>query len=289
MAKYFISADIEGITGVASKAFSMSTGGKHYELARRYMIHDVNAVVKGILSKDPNAYIVVRDAHGDATNLDLERLHPKAHLLQGWGNCINMMSGLDKSFKAVFLVGYHAGGENNHAVLSHTFSSSLHEVKINGQFANEGTFAKIYADHFKVPVAFLSGDNHAVNEAKRWFQGATFCTTKQSFGRDATLSKPLSLSAIDLEQSAGKAVETYKTIKLKNVHFPAKVTVKLYSTGYGVSIFENIKGVLEFDKNFKFNSKDFTVTYRAKNNLEIFNRFNLITNLIYGASLLAAR
>ena len=90
MNKYLISADIEGITGVINKNFA-NKDGKYYQLGCEYMTSDVNAVVQGILDVDADAWIVVRDAHEDAVNLNLEELHPKANLIQGWGSGQNML------------------------------------------------------------------------------------------------------------------------------------------------------------------------------------------------------
>ncbi|MGK5083320.1 M55 family metallopeptidase [Bdellovibrionota bacterium FG-1] len=95
--RYFISVDIEGITGVSCDSHA-SRGAKSYSLGQTYMTHDTNAVIEGILEAEPDAEIVVRDAHGSSLNLDLLTLHPRASLLQGWGTSINMMEGLDSSF-----------------------------------------------------------------------------------------------------------------------------------------------------------------------------------------------
>ena len=67
------------------------------------MASDVNAVIEGILQVDPDAFVVVRDAHGGiAANLNLELLHPAASIIQGWGNGLNMAESLDTSYKGIF-------------------------------------------------------------------------------------------------------------------------------------------------------------------------------------------
>ncbi len=109
--KFMISVDIEGISGVATSDFS-SIDARCYEPAKKLMCLNANAVIKGILKTDSKAQIIVRDAHGEATNLVFEDLHPAASLIQGWGNFFNMIQGIDNSFSGVFLVGYHAGGQN---------------------------------------------------------------------------------------------------------------------------------------------------------------------------------
>lgn len=283
MNKYLVSVDIEGITGVIGKAFANSSG-KYYELAKRYMLSDVNAVIQGILIADNDAIIVVRDAHGDATNLDLERLHPQAQLLQGWGDEMNMLAALDDTYCGVFLVGYHAGGQDIEAVLGHTFSSVVHYVKVNDQIINETGIAAFYAGHFDVPVVFISGDDHAVAEAKTQVPGITGAVVKESFSRDSALSLPLSEARALLTKCAAQATEDAlqrRVLPCKLVD-PIKVEVKLYDIGYNVSIFKKLSRILNFDNSYEFDLERGVFRYYAKSALEMFQRFNLIAYLIYG-------
>jgi len=286
MSKYLLSVDIEGITGVVDKSFA-DLQGKHYELAKRYMLSDVNAVVEGILSADPEAEIIVRDAHGAATNLDLERLHPKASLVQGWGNTLSMLYPCDSSYQGVFLIGYHAGGHNLDAVLAHTYSSMIHSVKVNDLMINETGIAALYAGFYNVPVAFVSGDNEAVREAKNQLKGYTLVavTVKESLGRDSALSVSLSKSRDLLIEGAKKA-----TINLQNaIPKPFKITsqlrteIKMYNVGYRTSIFAKIANTLAFDPSYQFDRENFVIRYKAKNPMEMLQRLTLIAELIYGS------
>ena len=116
-----------------------------------------------------------------------EDLHPAASLIQGWGNSVNMVQGIDSSYDGVFLVGYHAGAPNRRAVLSHTLTLGLNWIKVNGQIINEAGWAGVLAGHYNVPVAFLSGDDQAVIEAKEQFENIETVQVKQSMGRAGRL------------------------------------------------------------------------------------------------------
>jgi D-amino peptidase len=288
MNKYLLSVDIEGITGVAGKTFA-TQNGKHYEMARRYMAHDVNAVVEGILEADPTAWIVVKDAHDTyAVNLDLERLHPQANLMQGWGNNLNMLDPpLDNSYKDVYLVGYHAGGDNLDAVLGHMYSSVVHEVKVNDLVINETGIAALYAGHRNVPIAFISGDNHVMREARKQLQGIDFVgvVVKESYGRDCALSLSLERAQESLFNGAKEA--TVKLLEDKVAPFkmatPLKVAVKLYNIGFGASIFMKVQGVLGFDQSYQFERENFTIRYLANSQQEMVDRFTLIMSCVYAA------
>lgn len=284
--KYFISVDIEGITGVISKDFATSSG-KFYSLAQKYMIHDVNAVIEGILEADSDAFIVVRDAHGGkAINLDLEKLHPKAHMIQGWGGSMNMVSSLDETYRGVFLVGYHAGGQNLNAVLAHTCSANIQKITINDMLINESGIVGLYAGYYGVPVAFISGDNYAVAEAKQQFgENIVGVEVKQSLGRDSAISVPLSKANLLLRAGSKQAVtllmnKDYKSdLFCLNKHM--KVVLSFYDTAFFVSCFANLYSILSFDSAYVFDNKNNTIGFSTLSYIEVAKRIELIITLLY--------
>lgn len=284
MNKYLISADIEGITGVINKSFSKEDG-KRYQFACRYMASDVNAVTQGIINADPDAVVIVRDAHGaSAANLDLERLHPRAHLIQGWDAIQNMLTGLEQDFKGAFLVGYHAGGQNIDAVLGHTMHSIIHSAKVNGKLVNETGIFALYAGYMNVPVAFISGDDHAVREAHEQLGDVVGVEVKQSYGRGCAVSLSLEEARIKLEKGAEEAVvklrqNKFKVFKVKN---PISLEIKFYDTGVRISVLQHLSEILEFDQIYKFNCEARTVIFNSTGVLEMLQRLNMIMFLVYG-------
>jgi D-amino peptidase len=284
MNKYLLSVDIEGITGVINKNFA-DKNGKYYQLGCSYMLSDVNAVIQGILSVDVDCLILVRDAHGDAVNLNLNDLHPKANLIQGWGPSLNMLEGLDQSFKGIFLVGYHAGGENNKAVLSHSFSSQIHYIKVNDMILNEAGVAALYAGYFNVPVVFISGDDHAIKEAKKQINNNIVgAVVKQSFGRDFAMSLSLEQARAMLQNNAADAVT-----KLQQNYFSVfktsgviKTEIGFYNLGYRISVFQNLFEVLKFDQTYKFDQEKLAVIFESQDALELSKRLNVLMLIVYG-------
>lgn len=282
--KYLISVDIEGITGVISTNFSQSSG-KYYELARKYMVSDVNAVVEGIIAADADAQVIVRDAHGsEATNLDLEKLHPRAQLMQGWGDKMNMVLPLDASFTGVFLVGYHAGGQNNQAVLAHTYSSKIHSLVLNGKTViNETGIAAIYAAVYGVPIGFISGDDYAVLEAEKQLgKNIVGVVVKESYGRNCALS--LSLAGAQAKLKTGATLATQKLLAHELKPFaliiPFMVAIRFFNIGYFPSPFKTVAGALDFDKTYEFNDEKCTISFKANSLQEMFQRLTLITYLM---------
>lgn len=282
--KYLLSVDIEGITGVVNREFT-SSSGKYYALAQKYMANDVNGVINGILKADPDAFIVVRDAHGRATNLDLEKLHPRASLVQGWGNSMNIVEALDSTYRGVFLVGYHASGSNDEAVLAHTMSDKVQFLRINDTFINETGIAALYAGYYQVPVAFLSGDDHAVREAHQQLGDKIIgVAVKESLSRDAAVSVSLSHAHGLLEAGAYRATELLlqrDVLEPFTMSLPLQVEIQLYNTGFFVSTFAKMKSMLSFTKVFNFDSATHTIKYASSDMLIMMQFLDLLLSLMY--------
>jgi len=160
--KVYISADMEGVTGVVS-IDDVLAGHLNYERFRHLMTQDVNAAIEGVLEAGASE-VLVNDSHGGMTNILLEELHPSATLISGVNKPLYMMEGVDKSFECAMFIGYHSmvGGRG---VLSHTFSGAS-RVLLNGRPTSEGEVNAMIAGAMGVPVTMVSGDQHAVSELK---------------------------------------------------------------------------------------------------------------------------
>src|SRR4028119_505485 len=134
---------MEGISGIVHSS-QAAPGGRDYEWARTMMAGDANAAVEGALEGGATG-VVLADAHDGMRNLRLNELHPAASLVSGSGRPLSMVHGVDESFAAVFMVGYHATcgvpqGIMNHAYISH----GLQRVSLNGRMVGEiGIFAGV--------------------------------------------------------------------------------------------------------------------------------------------------
>lgn len=104
--KIFISADIEGVSGITSWA-ATEYGGKGYEKACRQMSLETAAACRGAIRA---GYLpVVKDGHEDAMNIDHDLLPQEAELISGWAcTPLSMLAGLDESFAGIIYIGYHA-------------------------------------------------------------------------------------------------------------------------------------------------------------------------------------
>jgi len=83
----YISADIEGITGLISWSQCSRPDGNSfdYAFARRMISHDVNAAVRGARRAGAER-ILIKDSHGNSKNLLIEDLEPGVELVSGHGS-----------------------------------------------------------------------------------------------------------------------------------------------------------------------------------------------------------
>ncbi len=285
MSKYLISVDIEGITGVVSHDYS-SEKGVYHAVGCRYMEHDVNAVVVGLRAIEPGCEILVRDAHGaKASNLTLANLN-NVSLLQGWEGKQNMFAGLDADTDGILCVGYHAGGDNLHALLSHTLSSKIRFVKINNKIVNEAEIFNYYAKSLKIPLIFISGDDQLVNEAKqRMDKEIVSVAVKKSLSRTCAISLSLQEAAHCLEEGAKEAARKLQAGVFKALSFDLpnvlEMEIGFFDTGVRTSLFAGLRDILDFDKSYFFDWDNLVISLR-ENNLELLlAKLNLILRLSY--------
>jgi len=178
--KVYISADMEGVAGVSTWAVQGLPPGREYEQFRHLLTKEVNAAIEGAYDAGATE-VLVSDSHGDAQNIDVEQLDPRARLIRSWPRPLQMMQGIDSTFDAVVFIGYHAGEGDADAVLAHTFSGK-ETVKLNGLTVPEAGFNAAIAGEFSVPVVFVSGDQTIVAESKKMFGDIEAATVKNAIG-----------------------------------------------------------------------------------------------------------
>jgi D-amino peptidase len=183
--RVFISADIEGITGLVSwSQCSRPDGGSYdYAFARRMMSHDVNAAIRGARAAGATD-ILVKDSHGNSKNLLIEDLEPGIRLVSGHGaGTDGMMQGIDDTFDAAMLVGYHAMAGTLGGVMEHTITGGIHRLWINGRECGEMGLSAGVAGRLGVPLVMVSSDAAGCAEARALIPKVATATTKTGIGR----------------------------------------------------------------------------------------------------------
>lgn len=241
--RIFISVDMEGIGGVGTPAMT-SASGKDYELARRLMTDEVNAVVAAIYESGP-ATVLVNDSHGDMQNLLHTELDPRVTYIQGAVKPVGMVAGLDSSFDAAFFIGYHARAGTPNGFLAHTGTGSVKGLWLNDREAGEGDLNAAYAAALGVPVVLASGDSAFVAQFSQSVD-AELVTTKWAV---TDVSAQLIHPKVVHERLAGatkRALSRSGRMKQLDVGKPVRVRIRFSDTALP-QILEAIPGVKRVD------------------------------------------
>ena len=206
--KVFISADMEGISGI-SASDQLSATGAEYNRSRRMMADDVNAAVRGA-RRGGAADIVVNDSHGSMRNLRLEDLDKQVRLISHSFKPAGMMEGLDESFDAVIFVGYHAKAGHPAGLFAHTGSGVVRDVRVNGQSLGEGGLNTMVAASYGVPVVLVTGDDVAVRQVAEVATAAKTVAVKRAINPRAVELRPFAAVHQEIENAAYEAVKDAK-------------------------------------------------------------------------------
>jgi len=161
--KIYISADMEGLTGVVTGE-QLSPEGFEYARFRQIMTDEVNAVISAAREAGATEFLV-SDSHGNGQNLLIEQFPDDVRIVRSWPRALGMMHGIDETFDGVIFVGYHSSTSNSSGVRAHTKSSAnLTDLQLNGKHVSEGEWNAAIAGQYGVPVIMVTGDDAAVAE-----------------------------------------------------------------------------------------------------------------------------
>ena len=173
--KVYISADMEGVTGVTHPE-DVIPGRSRYEGFRKLLTADVNAAIEGAAEGGATEFIV-NEAHDGMRNIVLEGLDLRAEVIVGRRKPFVMMEDVGEADVA-FFVGYHAGAGTN-GVLSHTFRTApVVGVTLNDEPCSEGRMNAAYAGLRGIPVDLVSGDDAVCEESSGLYTGVQTAQVK---------------------------------------------------------------------------------------------------------------
>jgi D-amino peptidase len=220
--KVYISADIEGITGVTHWD-ETELGKGEYEPAREQMTAETVAACEGALQAGATE-IWVKDAHDSARNIIASRLPRAARLIRGWsGHPFVMMQELDSTFQSLILVGYHSRMGSGGNPLSHTMSGNVTWLKINDTYASEFSLCAYTAALVKVPLAFVSGDKGLCDDVAQFNPNITTVAVKEGIG-SSTINIHPDLAVEQIRSGVAEAVtRAEKCLMPLPRHFTAEV------------------------------------------------------------------
>lgn len=204
--KVYISVDMEGISGINGPD-QTSSGGAEYGRARRLMVEDANAAVRGAFAGGATE-VLVNDSHGSQRNLLPEDLDPRARLISHTFKRHGMMEGLDDSFDAVVFVGYHAKAGSPRGLFAHTGSGRVADLAVNGVSVGEGGMNALVAQWYGVPVIVVTGDDVAIAEQRATVPDVRGVVVKRAINSRAVELLPLAEARREIETAVREGVST---------------------------------------------------------------------------------
>jgi D-amino peptidase len=260
--KIYMSVDIEGCAGVVDREQGNLAGGAEYALGRRLMTEETNAAIEGALEAGATE-IVVNDSHAQMRNIIPTELHQQATLIQGRVKHAFMVEGLDETFDAVFMVGYHAAAGVRDGVLNHAFHP--YELRYNGVVWSEIGLTASVAGHFGVPVALVTGDDAAVRDAEALLPPHVGVSVKRGISRMGGESlHPVEARRL-IREGAKAAVERVRDGAVNPLAVSTPVTIEIdfyYSPQADVTaLIPTIERI--GDRTVRFESPDAVAAYRT--------------------------
>jgi len=240
--KVYVKVDMEGISGVVSRE-QVRPGTSEYESARRLLMHDLNAVLEGAFSAGCTE-AVVYDAHCAGRNVDLDSMDSRASVISGKPHPTDgFFCGLDDSYRALFLVGFHARAGAPDALLPRTYDDDITCVKVNGAEVGEIGMEAALAGKFGIPLVFISGDSGGVREAKDLLgEDVQAVEVKQAITATSAVCLPSAKTADLLREGAVRAVRNASAVPPVVFQSPTTLEVTFNKTESAAAL-EQLPGI----------------------------------------------
>lgn len=267
--RLYISSDMEGVAGVVHEDQTNPVEPRcagEYQRFRRLMTHEVNAAIEGAVAAGATT-ILVNDSHWSMRNLLAEELHPAAELLAGGPKTWSMMEGIDAGWDLAVCLGYHAKAGTSPAILDHTYTDVIADVRLNGRSVGELGLNAALAGCFGVPVALVSGDQALAAEAQALLgERVRTVVVKQALGRQAARSLAPGVACARIRDAIQLAVGDAvggRTPPLFRVDSPLTLEVDLQSTVHADQAGMLPEVERSGPRSLRYRHPDYPVVFRA--------------------------
>lgn len=222
--KVYISVDMEGAAGVAHWDEADKRHPDYPEF-REQMSREAVAAVEGARLAGATE-IFVKDAHESGRNIIASMLPEDVTIIRAWaGHPLCMLQGLDRTFDAVLMIGYHAAAGSEGNSLAHTLSREAALIKINGAPASEFLIHALASSMLGVPTVFVSGDAALIEEVRMTNANIGHCAVKEGCGA-STISMTPASAAKAIRNGVEKALsgDLKKALLLLPNQFSVEIT-----------------------------------------------------------------
>ncbi|MGM9974747.1 MAG: M55 family metallopeptidase [Clostridiaceae bacterium] len=253
--RVYISADIEGVAGIA--AWEETTkGGNGYETYALQLTKEVEAACRGAIEAGAQE-VYVRDAHDSARNINFNLLPEEVYLQRGWSlDPLCMVSGIDKGFDAAIFIGYHSRAGSSKSPLAHTMNTNLEYIRLNGKKVSEFVINAYAAAYYKIPVVFVSGDKELMEEVLEYNSAISTLATKEGVG-DSVVSIHPERAIREIRDEVRVALSKSfgeNTLTLPE-DFQVEISYKNHQTAYKMSFYPGAS--LKDEHTIAFKAEDY--------------------------------
>jgi D-amino peptidase len=207
MKRLFISADIEGIAGVAGLE-QLLPKGIEWNVARGWMTAEVAAAASAALAHGYDE-VIIADGHGNALNLLPDGLPANTRLVRSWPRPLGQLQGIDEpGVDACFMIGFHSGAQADRGVLAHTFNGGLFsDVRLNARSCSEAYLLAGVAGEVGIPTLLVTGDDSICAEVAAFAPQIETCAVKTALGFRSAASLPPAQAATLVGAAASRALQ----------------------------------------------------------------------------------
>ena len=258
--KIYFSCDIEGSAGVAHWD-ECEHNHPDYEYFRNQMTKEVAAACEGANLAGATE-LLVRDAHGTARNIIPTALPENARIIRGGGgDMFAMVTGIDESFDAAVMTGFHSGAGTDGCPLSHTFNKKTEMLMLNDMPLSEFLFNTYSAAYHKVPVVIVSGDEAICEFAKQIVPGITTMATQKGSG-SASVSIHPDLAVKKIKEGVQKAISD--GVSRCKITLPERFVMTMRFCNHADAYFNSFySGIKQLDaKTLQYETNDWTNVLR---------------------------
>lgn len=253
--KIFIMVDMEGISGVVDFNKQATPGALEYERARGYLMSDVIAAIEGAIEAGVKE-IVVFDMHYHGLNILLDKINPQVKVIIGKPAKIYPLLKLDKSYKGMMMIGYHAMAGTKGGLITHTYDFSMKNLYLNNILIGEIGMEAAIAGTYGVPLIMVSGDSKAMEEGGKLSIDFEKAVVKYAVNEHSALCLPLSVTRKIIKEKAKSAVKKIEEYKPYVVSSPYTTRVEFFET-VGAEKAVKIPGIKRLgDKTVEFKGDD---------------------------------
>jgi len=205
--KIFISADIEGVTGIGSWDEADKSSQSEYRWFQEQMTREVAVAAEAAFDSGASE-VMIKDAHDSGRNLILDKLPVGVEVVRGWaGHPLSMVQGLDETFSAIMFIGYHSRAGQDTNPLAHTMSSArITRMTLNGKDMSEFYLHGLAASYYGVPSVFVSGDEGLCDEVKGHNSRIETVATIRGVGNSVVTKHPETMLQ-SIRKGVSKALE----------------------------------------------------------------------------------